>query len=583
MTPHAFLEALWLYKPEEMYILIWTALDKRSHWFRTAAAAADFVASDACREKCVFVGIGLSKTDNGPTRRCTSDEVAAICGIWADLDLKSEAHKDKALPTSVADALSILPKDFAPTITVATGNGAHAWWLFKEPLVFDTEEERRDVARVVNRWHTMLRLDCGAHGWVYDRLADFARVARVPGTRNMKDPARPKDVLVISANERRYNLSDFEEYLDDAAIPDLEAQEQAAREWAERFKDTPLVINSAARIPQEMLEGWMQLDLRFKNTWLRQRHDLKDQTQSGYDLALADFGILAGLSEQQIVDLIVHHRTMHGQKQRTRIDYFQRTIAKASSRNPDAPRPNRQESRGDTPAEADSQGQEETALVKEMSPERAKAELCAKTSIALGIEIQIARLVRITGKDPSYRMELADGTKIEFASIGKFVDQNTVRLAIAAQKKELMPQIKPSRWREVAQDMLRACFDEDGPIEAQWEESARDTVARYLDDNGFIDDIASAHPQYRGKPVIIDGRIAINTTDFHAWINKTTFQNLSVKALASMLGAMGAEQRRITGKHRDQSRWLLPLAHFGPADYQKGAQQQSMEAGDAAE
>src|ERR1035441_7732326 len=97
-----------------------------------------------------------------------------------------------------------------------------------------------------------------------------------------------------------------------------------------RFADKHLVIDTAARIPQEMLDGWMAGDLRFKNTWLRQRHDLKDQSQSGYDLALAHFGTEAGLNEQQIVDLIIHHRSQYAQKHRTRLDYFQRTIATAT-------------------------------------------------------------------------------------------------------------------------------------------------------------------------------------------------------------------------------------------------------------
>ena len=52
--------------------------------------------------------------------------------------------------------------------------------------------------------------------------------------------------------------------------------------------------------------GWTPPPL---NTWLRQRHDLKDQSQSGYDMALAVFGAQSGLTEQQIVDLIVHHRS----------------------------------------------------------------------------------------------------------------------------------------------------------------------------------------------------------------------------------------------------------------------------------
>jgi hypothetical protein len=47
---------------------------------------------------------------------------------------------------------------------------------------------------------------------------------------------------------------------------------------------------------------------------------------------------------------------------------------------------------------------------------------------------------------------------------------------------------------------------------------------------------------------------------------------------------MGAEQRRVTGKHREQSRWLLPLEHFNPADYQKVSMpNEQLEMNDAAE
>jgi hypothetical protein len=597
MTPRAFLDILWQYKPEEMYLLIWTGQDKRSHWFQDSTTAAAFVASDACRGKCVFVGLGASKTDNGPAHRCTSDEITALCAVWTDLDLKGEAHKGKALPGTIDDALSVLPKDMPPTITVSTGNGAHAWWVFKEPLTFDTGEDRSHAVGVLNRWHTMIRLRCAARGWAYDRLSDLARVARVSGTLNMKDAANPKPVTVIASTDRRYDLSDFEEYVDDAGIPGTVAQERAAREWAERFKDKGLVINPAARIPQQILDAWMdaensdkQTAARFRNTWERRRHDLKDPSQSGYDLALADFGVLAGVPEQRIVDMICHHRAIHGQKQRTREDYFQRTIARAMERNPEAPAPAIDAA---TPppttglaapqgAHVAPEGQEAADTTtskppaapapppaKDMSPEDHKAMLCEKISTGIGIPIPITRLVRITGKDPSFRMELADDTKIEFTSISKFRNQEAVRDALAAQMKWLMPQIKPTRWREIAQDMLHACFDEEGPIEAKWEESARDAVGRYLEDNGFIEDIAAAPPQYRGKPIIKDGRIAINTTDFHGWINRTTFQNMSVKALASQLAAMGAEQRRVTGKHREQSRWLLPIEHFSPADYQQ--------------
>jgi len=39
-------------------------------------------------------------------------------------------------------------------MVIATGNGAHAWWLFKEPYVFDDTEDRKDTAVLVSRWQT---------------------------------------------------------------------------------------------------------------------------------------------------------------------------------------------------------------------------------------------------------------------------------------------------------------------------------------------------------------------------------------------------------------------------------------------
>ena len=49
----------------------------------------------------------------------------------------------------------------------------------------------------------------------------------------------------------------------------------------------------------------------------------------------------AGLSEQQIVDLIIHHRAHHGRPQAKRLDYFRRTIAKAFASVDEGARPAR--------------------------------------------------------------------------------------------------------------------------------------------------------------------------------------------------------------------------------------------------
>lgn len=578
MTPLDFLNLLWQFKPEQLYVLLWTHPDKRSHWYREIGAAAEFVLKS--RGLDVYVGVGLSRADHGTARRCVSEEIAGISGFWADLDLRSDAHNKKALPATIPDALSIIPASMPPTIVIATGNGAHAWWLFKEPYLFDGDDDRKATASQVARWHTLLCLNASSRGWAYDRLSDLARILRIPGTQNLKDPANPKDVLVHSFTDRRYNLSDFEEYLDSTAIPDPQAQEKAAQEWAERFADKHLVIDTAARIPQEMLDGWMAGDLRFKNTWLRQRHDLKDQSQSGYDLALAHFGTEAGLNEQQIVDLIIHHRSQYAQKHRTRLDYFQRTIATASRRIPgvDAPAvPPDAPALGATtsnPAHPGAQGAPQEAGSRNgASPDPAttKALLCQRISEILGI--RVCRILKFTGKEPTFHMELEEG-KIEFQNVGKLISQDSVRIAIAGSIGKLIRKLKPKVWEQLAQAMLDACIIEQGGEEIEWEGAARMYVAHYLSETGFIETLEGQQVQNQRKPILLDGKVAICASDLQMYVNKTTFQNLSIKALASMLGVLGGKSIRVRGaKFKEQSRWVLPVDQFDPAEYSPGKEE----------
>jgi hypothetical protein len=409
----------------------------------------------------------------------------------------------------------------------------------------------------------------------------LARVLRIPGTANLKDPNNPKAVTLHSATDRRYNLSDFQDYLDDVAVPDPEAEEKATREWAERFADKSLVIDIGARIPQEMLDGWLARDLRFKNTWLRQRHDLKDQSQSGYDMALAAFGAQAGLTEQQIVDLIVHHRSLYARSQRTRLDYFQRTIAKAfrPSLGPDAP----MVLLGASPLSATTgpaappgapvaPGAGGSPNSATLDPAAAKALLCERISAVLGV--RICRLVKFAGKEPTYHMELEEG-KTEFLSVRKFMSQIAVREEIAASTGKIIRKFKGKDWDQLAQAMLDACVIEQGGEENEWEGAARMYVAQYLSETGFIDTIEGQQVQSQRKPIVLDGKVAICASDIQMYINKTMLQMLSVKAVASMLGALGGKSIRVRGqKFKEQGRWVLPLDQFDPAEYSPGKREE---------
>jgi hypothetical protein len=534
-----FLETLFSGKPDELYGLLWTLPEKKSHWFRNVDDAIQL--AESLHEHDLYVGVGLSVQDYGPSRR-----------LWADLDLKSDAHPKTALPATIEDALKVLPEQFPPTFVVTTGNGAHAWWLFREPLIFESDEERRNAGNLALRWQSLLRANAAARGWAFERLADLARVLRVPGTRNCKDPASTKPVEIYQQTDRRYNPSDFEEFLEDHGVPDAEQQERVTQNWKEEFADKPLSINPNATLSDEFLNQHMAADPRFRSTWLRERPDLRDRSQSGYDMALASFGLQAGLSEQQVVDLIIHHRRIHSQRPRTGLDYFQRTIAKAFKRNePTIPANPVQEAGQPAPQRPD------TAT--------ARALLCEQISNALGV--RVLRIVKIGGQEPTYRVEL-ESARVGFPSVDKLVGQQSFRMKIASAVEHLVPRIPGKVWDRVAQMMLNALTVEDGGDEADLVGAARMYVERYLSETSFIDAEEEQPYQTRFKPAVYEGQIAIRSHDLQQHINKAWGENRAIKEVTAMLSALGASSTRLKRTQlRDQSRWLLPSSEFAPEQY----------------
>jgi hypothetical protein len=544
-----FLEQLFAGKPDELYVLLWTLPEKKSKWFQSPADAIAFAESLSGHD--LYVGVGLSSKDYGASHRCLSDEVGGIVGIWADIDLKSEAHT-KALPATIDDALEILPPEFPPSFLISTGNGLHAWWLFREPLIFENSEERRNAAALVSRWQTLLRLNAASRGWAFDRLSDLARVLRIPGTCNCKEPQNRKPVSIRTLCDRRYNPSDFTEFLDNSGVPDDVEQERAAKVWASEVTGQGLSANPNAAIPDELLKRYLDSDPRFKSTWMRQRTDLQDQSQSGYDMALANFGFDVGLTEQQVVDLIIHHRRIHGQRPRTRLEYFQRTISKAFKRNEGgvAPVPS-QEARIEA---------EVPSLPPRPDSVAAKGLLCERISEAIGV--RVLRIVKIDGQDPTYRLELESG-KISFPSVDKLVGQQSFRMKIASAVEHLFPKIPGKTWECIAQAMLHAVTVEDGGDEADLVGAAKMYVVRYLSETPFIDAEEEQPFQSLYKPTVYEGQVAVRAQDLQQHINKVWGENRPIKDVTAMLSALGASSIRLKRTWlRDQSRWLLPANEF---------------------
>jgi hypothetical protein len=160
-------------EPEALFLLIWVLNGKKSYWFRQIDTAAALI--EKGRTNDVYVGVGLSASDNGDNRRCRSDEVAGIAGMWADFDLLSAAHANKALPGSIEAALTIIPPDLPPTIIVTTGNGVHAWWLFEKPWIFGRQHT---LARCCHS--PVIGRDQRHHRWISNGLEKVDRLVKIP-------------------------------------------------------------------------------------------------------------------------------------------------------------------------------------------------------------------------------------------------------------------------------------------------------------------------------------------------------------------------------------------------------------------
>ena len=555
-----FLESLLKGKPDGLLALVWTLHDKKSRWVKSLAEAVELSKSLCKRD--LYIGVGLSPRDFGPTSRCKSDEIAGLLGLWMDIDFNSDAHSKKALPKTIEEALSLIPDEMPPTLIVFSGNGLHLWWLFDQPYVFASEDDRKRAAALALRWQTLITRRGAIKGWAIDRLADLARVLRIPGTVNAKEPKNHKPVTLHAQSGRRYKLADFARYLDLCEIGDPEAEQRAAAALIRRADNDELVIDPEATVQADVLEHHMKSDMRFRNTWNKQRHDLADKSQSGYDLALADFGVNVGMNRQQIVDMIVHHRRLHGSSRANSLDYYQRTISKAGKQSA-------QTNGASTPLTDCAGPGSQIATVPEDPADEPmrKVRLCEQISSVMGI--RFIRISKLVAKDPVYFVDLEQG-RVEFPNVRTLITYKTFRETIAAKTNKLIPSFRGKAWNQLAQTMLEACIDIEGTDELQLEGEARCYIARYLSETQFLSSLEGPAGNLQ-RPLIRDERILVLAADLQMFINKTTMQALSVKQVASMLAAVGATSYRLRGgTFREQSRWALPIEEFDPKDYSNG-------------
>jgi hypothetical protein len=287
-----FLAAVFPSIPSGMFMHLWTHPDKVSTWVPLSIAV---LSHEVIETQNIYVGVGLSPEDYGPKKRCSASRVAAMPGLVADLDIK-----DGAFPNLNAIQRFIGELPMAPTITVASGGGVQAWWLFRELWIFDSDEEREECATLSRGWGGFLSRRARAEGVTLDSVWDLARLMRVPGTLNNKySPPRP--VSILSTDGPRYNPGDFREW---AVITPPQATVEVDA--------TGLVWRDDADVPSARLNAMLQNSPQFRASWEHRRKNFTSCSE--YDMSLATLAAFAGWEEQAILNLLIAHRNKYGEK-----------------------------------------------------------------------------------------------------------------------------------------------------------------------------------------------------------------------------------------------------------------------------
>ena len=244
----------------------------------------------------VFFGV-LPRAKHGGSK---SSDVLSSSVVWVDIDWKDFEDGEAGARRRLNDF------PIAPNILVKSGNGFHAYWLLNEP----------QPPGLLSRMAKGISIAVGG-----DNTHDTARLLRLPGTLNLKDPAHPKAVEVIKFNPLRISVDDLEEWISEAPPP------RQSIDWSEATSD-----------PRNRLDQLLASDVTLRDLFenkgkpsINEHGDPIDTSNSGYDYSFVMRLVHLGVDNPHELDQYLTVR--HGARGITKAAaYRKHTIETALSR-----------------------------------------------------------------------------------------------------------------------------------------------------------------------------------------------------------------------------------------------------------
>lgn len=195
----------------------------------------------------LYFSLSLLPNSGDRHQRGKAVDSKAIGCLWADVDFKN------ATETAARDFVSALP--LKPSAVVNSGNGLHLYWFLDEVWQFEGESERAAADGLLKRWGQALTKFAASCDLKLDNVFELARVLRLPGTLNHKDPNNLKPVELEELNpEQRYSREKVEEFVAEHCPDQVPAQHSGSQTYE------PIVTVSAT----ESQRGDVPYDERLK-------------------------------------------------------------------------------------------------------------------------------------------------------------------------------------------------------------------------------------------------------------------------------------------------------------------------------
>jgi len=438
----AFLSELWPEKPDDAYLQLWHASTKKTHHFNDLAAAAAYAADQGAHHD-VYLAVGAVSGERATkkpiARRAASNNVAAIPGLWADIDIKPGACQTIEQAAEIAGLL------VEPTLLVSSGSGLHAWWLFDEPWYFDSGHQRIAAANISAGYQAALRLAASEHGVALDSTHDLARLMRLPGTRNHKQDDRRPLVEQLDHDGARHDSSVF------ASI---------AVEHTQRYGTPARALANGESVEIEISDDWpsakiaelCSLDRDFARIWGHDPQLSRTQgwTASEFDMSIATRLSSYGFTDQEIAGALRHHRRSHypGDDKQNRPDYLRKTIGKARSE------PRRIEAERQRVVEFEQAVEQIDDVARAEQPDTERIVSLFNKTFG-GPPVKALLQNGTDGVNKEQALALEDGRIIPLGTTENVIEQKRFERAWMAATGDVLDRLKHSDWTKIIRALLK--------------------------------------------------------------------------------------------------------------------------------